>query len=294
MKKSRHRFSFLKTKPSSYRSDVLWQPEGTSLKVNENGGIYKAGLIESLAVVTRGEALGHYTWLDKPFIESVVQAGNTGDKRKARYTHPDMSSDGLGTLLGDWTNFRLSEDGNKALADLHFTQTSRDTPRGDLGKYVMKLAEETPQHFGFSIVFKHDYGKEQEFHGANSDESGSFTSPDELNTSNLPHARLAELRAADATDSPAANASGAFTEGIQNGGMIAELTSLMDYVLGQTDDIPAELSCFDADPIRARSYVTRYLHNRGLELTPRLDSDPEVYADNAIKDQLTKLLDQWH
>ncbi|HEX6983879.1 MAG TPA: hypothetical protein VF170_00820, partial [Planctomycetaceae bacterium] len=147
-------------------------------------------------------------------------------------------------------------------ADLHFSQTSHKTPEGDLAAYVMDLAEEDPDLFGASIVFRSDRAAERAFeakHGG----AGSFKSPDPLNAKNLPHARLAELRATDVVDEPAANPSGLF----HASGIPADAEALLDYALGLKDARPAA-SSLGIDPDRLRAFTARFMDRHGLTLKP--------------------------
>ena len=71
---------------------------------------------------------------------------------KSRFTHPTLSSDGLGTHLGRSTNAFL--DGDRVRADLHLDDSSFKTPNGDLGSYVMDLAASDPDALSSSLVLK--------------------------------------------------------------------------------------------------------------------------------------------
>lgn len=86
---------------------------------------------------------------------------------KCRFTHPDMSNDGLGKFLGRVRNPRLdfierreSRGQLKAdriacvRADLHLDPSSHDTPHGDLGKYVLDLAASDSDAMSSSLVIE--------------------------------------------------------------------------------------------------------------------------------------------
>lgn len=102
---------------------------------------------------------------DRDAIRAVVSLANqkTGGL-KSRWTHPGLSSDGLGKFLGRYHDVR--EDsivrGGKTLAvargNLHFDQTALEAaPEGGnkpLGVYVMDLAESDPDAFGTSLVLQ--------------------------------------------------------------------------------------------------------------------------------------------
>ncbi len=229
--------------------------------VEREGGDYGAGIIRGLAVVTRGEALGHGMWLDSDFVKSVAKAANEAKMGiKARFTHPGLSSDGMGRFLGRIKNART--DGDVTRGDLHFAKSAHETPDGNLAEYVMSLAEEDPEAFGTSIVFDSDVGAELAFAGENSDESGTFKSPDANNVNHLRHARLAKLYADDIVDEPAANPDGLFHRGDE---IAKEADDLLSYALGLTEHKP-ELCLFDVNPDRVAGFVTRFMAQHGLEI----------------------------
>lgn len=93
--------------------------------------------------------------VDQETLNQVVAFGNAPNKGlKCRYTHGDFDSDAIGTHLGRWFNFRI--DGGAVRADLKLSQSSRVSPKGDIGGYVITLAEEDPESFGASIAAELD------------------------------------------------------------------------------------------------------------------------------------------
>lgn len=248
--------------------------EGGTPKVDPMGGYRKQGIIRGVSVTTRGEALGHGMWLDQEFVDATTRNINSFNKGvKARFTHPGLSSDGLGTFLGRVMNAH-TEDG-RTIADLHFSQAGHNTPDGDLAAYVMGLASEDPEAFGLSIVFEPDSGAEDLFTAEHKDEHGTFASPDADNTQNLPHARLAALRAADVVDEPAANPDGLFHREQE---FAREADSLASYVLGLSNARP-QLVSLGLDAERAKSFVTRFLTQKGLEVKKAM---PEEITTPAV------------
>ena len=262
-----------------------------------DGGLYNSGLIQGFAVITRGEALGHGLWIDEEFLNQTAK-GLGGEGVRARFTHPNMSSDGIARKLG---RVRLTaQDGDIVRGDLHFSQSSHTTPDGDLAAYVMGLAEEDPDLFGASIAFDRDYDAEVEFllaHGAEEKHDpywgkyldlSEFESPDPKNTSNLPHARLLDLRAVDIVDEPAANPGGMFHATT----IPAEADALAAYVLGLSNDAPAceVLAGIDAD--RMRGFASRFIAQHGIKLTigegnmPKLKTgDPTQETESTTSDE---------
>jgi hypothetical protein len=247
---------------------------GGDPKVNRTGGHFGAGLIVGASVITRGEALGHYMWVDQESVEKVAKLGNKARNGiKARFTHPGLSGDGLGTLLGRFKNFRV--DGNKAIADLHFEKSSHETPDGDLAKYVMDLAEEDPEALATSIVFDPDYGEEDRFEAEHEDEDGIFQSPDDDNTKNYRHMRIAKLWATDVVDEPAANPDGLFRKGQE---IAEEADALCEYALGLSSERPA-LRYLSADADRLAQYAARFLDSHHLELRSNQMPDTKPNQD---------------
>lgn len=250
-----------------------------SSPVDPAGGAEGAGLIRGMAVITRGEASGHCMWIDAEFLQSVADAINADELgTKARFTHPGLSGDGLGKLLGRVRN--ASVEGDIVRADLHLAQSAKITPDGDLAQYVLRMAADDPKAFGNSIAFYHDDEAERKFmleHGAEMqgdpddymwfDRTG-FVSPDPLNTENYPHCRLAELRAVDAVDEPAANPEGLFAAGQE---LPREAELLLDCCFGVSDKIPKS-PVFGVDPQRVVGFFRRYLDRHQLKVEREVSS----------------------
>lgn len=242
--------------------------------IDRKGGDQGAGIIRQAAIVTRGEALGHGYWLDADFLQSTADAINARPQGvKSRFTHPGLSSDGLGKFLGRAKNATI--DGDVVRADIHFSEMAHKTPDGDLAEYVMGLAEEDPEAFGTSIVYMPDWGEEDRFESEHEDEKGRFQSPDPDNVDNLPHARLFELWAADVVDEPAANPSGLFHRGQE---IAQEADALLSYSLGLCRERPA-MTQFDVDPDRVSGFVSRFLESHGLKVVST--SEENAMANDA-------------
>ena len=248
-------------KPIHFRSVVA---KAERPQVVRNGGVFASGLIENVSIITKGEALGHELWIDHDFLSDVTGSINSlasGNRPglKARFTHPGLSSDGVGQKLGRVRNARI--EGDQVLADLHFQHASTKTPDGDLADYVMTLAEETPEDFGVSIVFDHNL-EAVEDHVEENTTDGDYVSPDELNINNFVHAQLDVLRSADVVDSPAANPDGLFCRGQE---AAIEGEQILEYALGLSDVRPS-VSRFNADPDRIMQFVQRFLERHELSL----------------------------
>lgn len=116
---------------------------------------------------------------------------------KSRFTHPNLCEDGLGRHLGRWHNFRI--EGGAVYADLHIADSAFNTPHGDLGGYVLDMAEEDPEAFGVSIAAK-----------LSPETMKALGDRAEGDTSRVPY-RMQALRAADVVGDPAATRGGLFS-----------------------------------------------------------------------------------
>ena len=277
--------------PTRFRSGIAkGLVEGS--RIDPRGGRFGAGLISGFAVVTRGEALGHGLWVDETFVASVNEAlEKLSDKGvKSRFTHPDLSGDGLAKGLGRVVSSKGSDGISRG--ELHFWRSSRSTPEGDLAGYVMERATEDAESFGSSIVFDSDDRAEaahfvenggrivETFYGQEWDFT-DFKSPDPDNVDNLPHARLKKLWAVDIVDDPAANPSGLF----HRDQTFREAEGLLDYALGFSDRKP-ELVSFGVDPDRVGGFVRRFLNSRGLQVMKLKGLNDG--SSGSVPDQTTK------
>lgn len=166
----------------------------SALRAAPTGGVdLEAKTINGVKVMQLGKVNDSRPWaVDLETLDQVVQFGNADPKGlKARFTHPSMSDDGFGKYLGRWKNFRM--EGDAAYADLQLSESSFDTPNGDLGSYILQLAKEDPTAFGVSAATKLAEEMYQE-------------TPE----GKVVPLRLAGLRAVDFVDEPAATRGGLF------------------------------------------------------------------------------------
>lgn len=201
--------------------------------------------------------------IDATTAKQVVSMGNASPKGlKARWTHPGMSNDGLGTFLGRWKKFRLSDDGATVLADLH---VSRLAMKGEnsRGEYVLDMAEQEPDAFGVSI-----------FPVTNRTEMESLENEDGLQPM-----RLRKLVAADVVDEPAATRGGFFGGQLSIATAPAKATQALDQLFANAD----------AEVIRGRvgDFLESYLASRfgGQSLStgdPDMSDQPKPTAPAAI------------
>jgi len=233
--------------------------------------------LEDAAVIRAGEAKGHDLWIDKDFCSAVaLAAGASADKGiKARFGHPDMCADALGTFLGRWKGLRADADG-VVRGTLHLSSTAAESPKGDLRNYVEQMAAKEPGHFGTSIVFSRDWEAEDKFELANivetdeTDNTGKptgnklrmFKSPDPANVKNLRHARLSQLHAADLVDDPAAT-DGMFS-GAAGAALAARVSEYLDThpeIIAALRDEPEMISILERYATELRPFMERYQAN---------------------------------
>lgn len=253
---------------------------GSQAAVVREGGKFSAGLITRVSVITAGEALGHEAWIDETFISQVHDAMLDADAGvKSRFTHPDMSSDGMGKTTSRLFNPELSADGRQLFADQHFLQSAHKAPDGDLAGYLMDLAAEDPAAYGLSIVFKRDAAAMDGFRIENLDADGEFASPDPSNVNNYEHVRLHSLYAADAVDEPAANPNGLFH---REQTIAAEAEAVASFALGLSSERP-EVVRLGLNPDRLRGFASRYLTSHNLELrTKSMSAEATPAAETPV------------
>jgi hypothetical protein len=287
------------TKPAEYlRSSTAKGITATESPIDPKGGKFGAGLIRGASAIAAGEALGHGFWLDSELLDQVHAALNSADGLKSRFTHPDLSADGMGKQLG--RVYAGERAGDRVTVDLHLLESAHDAPDGDLAGYVLSLATEAPQDFGMSIVFSRDRAAEQAFEALHTvdqvftdPDSGEqltrkvFRSPDPANTKHLRHARLQALHAVDVVDDPAANPDGLFHRGPA---ILKDAEALLSFGLGLTTE-PPELVSLDVHPERAAAFLTRFLTSHGLELhKPTPPETPPPADPAAIRAELQETL----
>ena len=276
----------LTIKPSRFRFARAALAEAVAT-LQADAGMYGAGLIQNVSVLTEGEAIGHGLWIDSTMIQqthdAIVAAGEKGVK--SRFTHPGMCSDGLGKHLGRIANSRI--EGKSLIADLHFTKSAHSTPDGDLAEYVTLLVTEDPNAAGLSIVFDRDYRAESLLLMENGAkivdgeygqyvDTSDFKSPDASNVENYPHARLLELRAIDVVDEPAANPNGMF----DSAPLARNADKALAIALGlETFSGEAEESVAGIDTGRLTEFLSRFFSNRGLSIVKK-DGTAVVAGDN--------------
>lgn len=185
----------------------------------------------------------------------IMSRGNNGSK--ARFTHPNMSADGMGSYLGRWKNPRI--DAGTLRADLHLADSAFKSPNGDLGTYVMDLAEEDPEAFGISLATRIN---EPEMNKLRLDLQSA-----DANWKGRTPLRFRAVHAADVVDEPAATRGGFFslTE-VDNRSLPAQATVLLDSYFS------------DAEPevvtARINGFLATYFKGKGKAM-PETTTAPE-------------------
>lgn len=134
--------------------------QSSSIGVDRKANILR-GYVVAQAGPFKSDGRGEF---DRQSLETLVKLGNAKEAGlKSRFTHPDMSNDGLGKFLGRAKSLRMdhaidARTGQKVAAvraDLHFDSTALDTPPSGgkaLGIYVMDLVESDADALSSSIV----------------------------------------------------------------------------------------------------------------------------------------------
>jgi len=171
----------------------------------------EAGVIFGVSVMSRGDARGKQLWIDSTLINQLAQFGqNAGDRGiEAHLTHEHFETgEGVYSLLGRMPNFSVEGDGEKVKADLSFVKSASSSPKGDLAKFAMDIADDASDLVGMSVISQPDEVEMLKFIKENG--GIAFKSTDEDNKNNFPHFRARDLRSVDLTDSPSANDGGLF------------------------------------------------------------------------------------
>lgn len=128
----------------------------------------EAKVLRGMVVVMAGDVKDGRGTFDRKSLRSVVALSNAKPKGlKSRFTHPTLSSDGLGKYLGRVRDLRMDkmlkslgddkfEEIDIVRGDLFFDDSAFNTPSGDLATYVMDLAESDPDAISSSMVLQWD------------------------------------------------------------------------------------------------------------------------------------------
>jgi len=229
----------------------------------------EAQVLRGYVVATHGRFKDDRGKFDNQSLGRIVELMNAAPNGvKSRFTHPDMSNDGLGKFLGRARNATIgtaavTRDGQQlrvpaVRADLHLDPTSFRTPHGNLGQYVLDLAASDPDALSSSLVLRVDKVYDLDEKG----QPKTDTKGNRLPPLWLPR----EIHGTDIVDT------GAAVDGILSVGTLplAALWQAPETI--DRGDFPAACRLLDSvfagqsgDVIRTRalSWLERYLDRRG-------------------------------
>lgn len=223
-----------------------------------NNRIYGAKILET------GPLNDSRPWdVDRRTLEQLVEFGSRRNKGlKARFAHPNMSDDGLGTFVGHWRRLRIvdAEASSYVVGDLHLSQSAFATPKGDLGTYLMDLADEDPEAFGVSAAT--ELAAEM-FEPLEEDPDAD---PEEATAEPRRPLRFANVHAADFVDSPAATRGGLFAVDWRDS---KDLPAILDWILDQ------HFSNLTPEAVlaKAQTYLARH-YGRPIAMTASTTPNP--------------------
>lgn len=243
----------------------------------------EARVIRGVSCAQAVEALGHGLLLDDITLEQIAEQGNAAKAGiKSRFTHPGLSSDGLGKYLGRLREFRV--DGDKVLANLHISDLASKSPSGDLGSYVMNMAEEEPDMLGLSVVM--DPEPTWELEGGGSISAKDAKKRPENATTDKPVIRVKKFVSCDVVDEPAANRDGMFSSALW------ATNQLSEQMYGDIDNLLAE---YQMSPEKVFEFALKYCHARNVNLKEFAMADEstvevtELQDDGQIEDMRREL-----
>jgi hypothetical protein len=180
----------------------------------------ETGVISGVSVISVGEAKGHGMFVDGTTLEQVkLSAEQHEDGVKVKTDHWS----GFNGIVGVIKNFQI--DGDKLRGDLHLLENHEAREK------VLEMAEKMPSQFGISISFSGEAEtQEVEAEGV---------------TREVKFARCESLEACDLVDSPAANASGLFSNAESRDQFSKTLTDLSAQnvtLMAKVEELSTKLS----------------------------------------------------
>jgi hypothetical protein len=213
----------------------------------------ESSVIRGLVMCQVGEAKGHGVHMEQSFIDELVRLANQYPKGlKARFGHPNMCSEALGTEMGRVSNWRV--EGERALADLTFSAAAAISPtHGNMPDWVMTTAEEDPNLIGFSIVFT---AKKEAYYYDDEGHQIFVTSEYDVPADKKCFVQIAKIHGSDLVDEPAA------TEGLFSTNLHAEtITNFLD-------EHPEIFTLLHNRPELFNEFMARYNSNKPLRTSP--------------------------
>lgn len=152
------------------------------------------GTIENVAILTKGEAIGHGFIVDDKMLEQAMTLLRSNGDTASHLTHDHKLgvADPILTIVGGIAGGTVRIDSGSVRGTLKLGDFAAHSPAGnggDIREYLLGLAEERPQDFGLSITFaKADY--------------------EQLGRNSLPAGRIKKLFTVDFVGTPGANPNG--------------------------------------------------------------------------------------
>lgn len=146
-----------KMKKYQFRANPQYNEGAKAQRIDtEKGVIY--------GVVLAQEGLNkNGTYFSERFLNELKAKGDERGYIKARFGHPTMCNNSLGSYIGRYKNFRV-EDG-KIFGDLFLDDITKDTNVEGRGitmfDYIMRMAQGNSEMFGNSIVILANYVTEE-------------------------------------------------------------------------------------------------------------------------------------
>lgn len=122
------------------------------------------GVIKGVVILQSGTDK-HGDFFDAKSLEQLTLLGNAQQQGvKSRFGHPNACSEALGTYIGRYKNFTITDNADGlpvVTADLHLDPIAKTAPgKGDLFNYTLDMAETNSDMFGNSIVYNRDHAEE--------------------------------------------------------------------------------------------------------------------------------------
>lgn len=216
------------------------------------------GTINDVVVIAKGiDKVGDY--IDKKFMQQLVNQGNSLEQGlKSRFGHPNMCDSALGTYIGRYKNFRLTEEA--VLADLQLDPVAKESPKGDLYTYTLQMAQKNSDMFGNSIAFIQDEPEQVEVVNENGE-------PEVRKA-----LRLKSFLASDLVDTPAATTN--LFKG--DGDFAAKATEFLD-------ENPELFEMVTAHPQVIKEFFIKYQNYKSMSTTTGKKSMLQRFKENAEK-----------
>lgn len=176
------------------------------------------------------------TYFSERFLNELKSKGDERGYIKARFGHPTMCNNSLGSYIGRYKNFKIEDD--KIFGDLYLDDIAKDTNVEGRGitmyDYIMRMAQSNSEMFGNSIVILANYVIEEYEEGGEKKEADGH--------------ELIEWISSDLVDDPAATDSLFHSV---NDDLGVKFTDFLD-------ENPEAFDILEKDPKILRDFFSRY------------------------------------